>query len=120
MAYLFLIIAFILNTVANVLLKSASSLGVVGSVFVPYEFIVGNWKLLLGLLFFASNVLFYFLALRTLPLSFAYPIMVAMTFILVNAAAVYFFSEHISFMQVLGYITIVVGVILVVSTSVRL
>lgn len=119
MAYLFLILAFVFNSMASLLLKSAASLGVVGTPLSPIAFIEGNWKLLLGLFLFASNVILYFLAIRTLPLSVAYPVMAVMTFLIVNISAVYFFDERIVPMQVVGYIGIIVGIVLVVSFATR-
>ncbi len=119
MAYLLLIIAFSLNALANILLKSAASIGIFGSVLVPHVFVVQNWKLILGLSFFALNVVFYFLALRSLSLSVAYPVMVVMTFVLVNAGAAYFFGEQIHTIQIIGYALMVLGIVLVLGSVAR-
>ena len=101
MGYVLLLIAVAVNALANVLLKTASGKGLVSGITV------------LALGAFALNVLFYFFALRALPLSVAYPIMVAGTFILVNGASVLFLHENVQTAQIAGYLLIVAGVALV-------
>lgn len=105
MAYLWLTLAFGLNAFANILLKLGANKGLV----------LGNWQLLGGLFFFAINVVFYFLALRALPLSVAYPIMVAMSFLLINGYAFLTLGEPVTPLQIVGYVLIIGGLVLVVS-----
>ena len=114
MAYLYLVLAFTLNSVANILLKigalrgfsfSKDSLTLIGT----------NWQLFSGLSLFAVNVIFYFLALRALPLSVAYPVMVVMGFLIVNSYALFALHEPITSGQYIGYVLIVVGLTLVVA-----
>lgn len=105
MAYLWLTLAFGLNALANVLLKLGATKGLA----------LGNWQLLTGLFFFAINVVFYFLALRALPLSVAYPIMVAMSFLLINGYAFMTLGEPVTPLQMVGYVLIIGGLVLVVS-----
>jgi multidrug transporter EmrE-like cation transporter len=116
MAYFYLAAAFTLNAAANVLLKlgAARGLSSTGSLSVLLS---GNWQLLAGLVLFAVNVLFYFLALRALPLSLAYPIMVAMSFLLINGYALVGLRETISPIQILGYLLIIAGLTLVVAKA---
>ncbi|HYF29308.1 MAG TPA: hypothetical protein VEA36_03020 [Candidatus Paceibacterota bacterium] len=113
MAYIYLFAAFLLNGVANVLLKLGSVKGLSLSGNVP-TLIVSNWQFLLGLFLFAANVIFYFLALRALPLSIAYPVMVAMSFLIINGYAFFGLREGITTLQLGGYALIVIGLTLVV------
>ena len=62
---------------------------------------------------FATNVVFYFLALRSLPLSLAYPVMVAGSFLLVNGYASLVLHERVGPAQLAGYALIVFGAALV-------
>lgn len=115
MAYILLAAAFTFNAVANILLKLGAKDGIVGSIYAPLSFIAGNWQLILGLFIFAANVFLYFLALRELPLSIAYPIMVVMSFIIVNGYAFFALGEAITPLQILGYVAIIAGLVLVVT-----
>lgn len=113
MPYLFLSLAFTLNAVANILLKIGASRGLslVGS---PLSLVSQNWQLLLGLALFAANVIFYILALRSLPISVAYPVMVLMGFILINGYALTMLQESLAPLQLLGYGLMIIGLLLVV------
>jgi multidrug transporter EmrE-like cation transporter len=113
MAYLFLTLAFTLNAVANVLLKIGATRGL--SLSGPFfSLIAANWQLIVGLTLFGLNVVFYMLALRTLPISVAYPVMVLMGFILINGYALTMLNESLVPLQLLGYALMVVGLLLVV------
>ena len=114
MAYFYLILAFTLNSVANILLKIGAVHGFSFSKD-PLTLIGTNWQLLSGLSLFAINVIFYFLALRALPLSVAYPVMVVMGFIIVNSYALFALHEPITGGQYLGYVLIIIGLTLVVA-----
>lgn len=116
MAYIFLILAFSLNAAANILLKLGAIRGF-NTARGPVLALLGNWQLVSGVALFAVNVIFYFLALRSLPLSVAYPIMVAMGFLIVNGYAMLSLGESLTAMEVLGYVMIVAGLVLVVSRS---
>ena len=109
----FLIIAFSLNSLANVLLKVSAryelSLANLGAALSSKAF----FYLVLGLAAFAANVIFYYLALRHLPLSVAYPIMVGATVIITNLFAFLLFHESITLLQMIGYVCIVSGITLV-------
>lgn len=113
MAYVFLALAFTLNALANILLKVGAlrGLSLSGS---PLELVSANSQLIAGLVLFASNVLFYFLALRTLPISLAYPVMVVMSFILINAYALLVLDETLAPLQLAGYVLMIAGLMLVV------
>jgi multidrug transporter EmrE-like cation transporter len=66
---------------------------------------------------FATNVIFYYLALRTIPLSFAYPVMVTGSFLLLGFASTFFFREQVNMMQLLGYALVILGITLVSAFS---
>lgn len=113
MPYIYLTLAFTLNAFANVLLKIGSShlvtAGPAGSL------LLANWRLLAGLALFVCNAVFYALALRTLPISIAYPIMVVMSFIIINGFALTMLGEYITLTQIVGYAVIIAGLFLVVA-----
>jgi len=113
-AYFYLILAFTLNSTANILLKLGANRGLSlsGNLL---ALIQANWQFLLGLAIFATNVIFYFLALRALPLSVAYPVMVVMGFLIVNSYALLMLHEPITTGQFIGYFLIVIGLTLVVT-----
>lgn len=114
--YLYLIVAFIANGVANILLKIGADRGVelswslgIAGLFARHAYLIG------GLIVFALNVIFYVLALRSFPLSIAYPIMVGMSFLIANGAAVLFLHEPLSWQHLVGYALIIAGITLVAS-----
>ncbi len=117
MAYIYLILAFSLNAVASILLKLHANKGFATNNIVSLSFITENFYFFLALFLFATNVIFYTLALSKLPLSTAYPIMVVMSFLIVNSFSFFYFKEHITSPQVIGYLMIIVGITLVVSFS---
>ncbi len=117
LTWVFLILAFGFNSVANVLLKLGSRQGLVLSNLSFSNLILANWQVWLGCLLFAANVPFYFLALRSMPISIAYPIMVVMSFLIINLYAVLFLGEHLVGWQILGYFCLIVGLLLVVLNN---
>lgn len=116
MAYFFLTLAFVFNGIANVLLKIASDRGLL---FDPAAGLVKlfshNVFLFAGVALFVVNLAFYILALRGLPLSVAYPLMVGMSFLIANSAATLFLQEPIAWQQVVGYALILAGVTLTIA-----
>ena len=116
MVYIFLIGALLLNATANILLKTAAVL--------PMPSQLGIWSLIstyrlaiLGLVLFALNVGLYFLALRLLPLSVAYPVMVGGGFLIVGMYAWLMLNEHITTPLIIGYILIFIGVMLIATAK---
>lgn len=116
MAYLYLAVAFFLNAVANILLKLGAREGFHLS-YAPTTLLFANWRLILGAVLFAVNVFFYFLALRALPLSIAYPAMVIASFLLINSYAIFALGESLTILQLIGYAAIVIGLFLVVANA---
>lgn len=116
MAYLFLAVAFVLNSLANILLKKQSTLQLVTS----EGFLKGVWEArlgLIGLAAFGLNAVFYFLALKNLKLNVAYPVMVGTTFVLVAIGSKIWFAEKFSSVQLIGYGLVMAGVLLVVYNT---
>jgi multidrug transporter EmrE-like cation transporter len=114
MAYLFLVAAFSLNAAGNILLKVGSLRGLTtqGPLI---SLLTQNWQFAVGIVVLALNALIYALALRTVPLSMAYPIMVVMSFIIINAYALTALGEQLTLVQAIGYVCIVLGLALVVA-----
>ena len=114
MTYIYLIIAFILNGAANLTLKHASlTEGDLRLSDISLKFVTDHKWLLLGFVLFASNVLFYLLALKNLSVSVAYPIMVAMSLLIVGTGAHLVFKESLSTVQIFGYALLIVAVYLI-------
>lgn len=113
MPVIFLIIAFFLNAVANVLLKIGAQREIRPAGMNFFELIGHNYFLILGFFLFALNAGFYFLALRLIPISVAYPIMVAMSLLIINTFAYFYFHESIGCLQIIGYALIIAGIMLI-------
>jgi undecaprenyl phosphate-alpha-L-ara4N flippase subunit ArnE len=63
-----------------------------------------------GFVSYALASVVWFRVVATEPLSVAYPILVSVTFLLVTAGAVVFFSEPLSVRKVLGLLIILFGI----------
>ena len=111
MAIIYLIGAFVMNASANVLLKIAASKGVVlsgGFSHILWE----NRFIFISLCLFGLNLVLYFLALRLVPISVAYPIMIGMTFVITVSVSL-FLGEHISALHWTGLALILAGLLIV-------
>jgi multidrug transporter EmrE-like cation transporter len=118
MGYIFLIVALVFNASANILMKlgaRAIESGPDLSALAPIDKILAlatNWYLMLGLVLFASNVLFYIVALKRINLSLAYPIMTSGGFLIISLYSVYYLKEHLGIMQIVGIVMIAGGITL--------
>jgi small multidrug resistance pump len=123
-----LAVALILNATANLFIKfgmramdlelaGASPLedGALGLVRLLFR----HWIVLAGLACFALNVVFYAYALQKLPISAAYPIMVATGFAIIVAVAGAKLGERLSVTQWAGVAAILLGVVLVARDAGR-
>ncbi len=123
-----LLIALVLNASANLLIKFGMkslgeelagapmlSQGVLGLV----RLMLRHWPLLLGLGCFALNVVFYAYALQRMPISVAYPVMVATGFAIIVTVAGWKLGESLSVGQWLGVAAILGGVALVARDAGR-
>lgn len=114
MTYLYLIIAFLLNGIANLVLKYSSlHEGSFDFSDISLKFIGDHKWLIIGIMLFASNVLVYMLALKNLSVSIAYPIMVAMSLLIVGTGAHFIFKESLTSVQLLGYLLLIIAVYLI-------
>jgi multidrug transporter EmrE-like cation transporter len=99
----FLIIAFVLNAAANVLIKySALHPAALRPGWPSFLQVYLNWPFIVGVVCFALNLAAYTLALRRLPLSIAYPIMVSLGYLLILGASAYLFQEKLVIRQYFG------------------
>jgi multidrug transporter EmrE-like cation transporter len=123
-----LVIALVLNASANLMIKFAmrsidlelagggiGSLGAAGAI----RLVLKNWVLLVGLCCFAANVVFYAYALQKMPISVAYPIMVASGFALIVLVAGAKLGERLTPVQWVGVLGILIGVVLVAKDAGR-
>lgn len=100
---LFLVIAFVLNAGANVLIKySALHPAPPRPGWPDLLQVYLNWPFIAGVVCFALNLAAYTLALRKLPLSIAYPIMVSLGYLLILGASAVLFQEKLVIRQYLG------------------
>ncbi|MGQ9651473.1 MAG: DMT family transporter [Phycisphaerae bacterium] len=116
-----LVLALALNAAANLMMKigsgrfDTSDLNTDSGLRSLAAALAANWVLVLGLLCFAINVMFYAYALRAtfLPVSMAYPIMVGGGFAIIALVAWWFLGERMSAVQWAGVVMILLGVFLV-------
>lgn len=121
-----LVVALLLNAAANLMIKfgmrgldaelaGAGLLdnGVLGLIKLLFQ----HWILLVGLLCFALNVVFYAYALQKLPISAAYPIMVTCGFAIIVTVAGLLLHERLTLVQWVGVGAILVGVFLVAKDA---
>lgn len=115
-----LVVALTLNATANLMMKSGS-VGLKASLAATprrdletlARALAANWVLMLGLFFFAANVILYTYALQTIKISVAYPIMVTVGFAIIAVVAWRWLGESLSPAQWAGIILVLAGVYLV-------
>lgn len=113
MPYILLAVAFSLNAAANILLKLGSLKGLAYQGMTVGQIISHNALALLGLILFGLNAVFYFLALKSVPLSIAYPIMIIMSLLIISAYSTISLKEQLGVFQLVGYALIVAGIALI-------
>ncbi len=123
-----LVIALALNATANLLIKfgmRAIDLELAGAGALDgglgglVRLLVRHWTVLLGLVCFAANVVFYAYALQKLPISMAYPVMVTTGFAIIVVVAGVVLRERLTAAQWVGVGAILVGVTLVAKDAGR-
>ncbi len=120
MQYIFLVTALVLNASANILIKigaeraEAANLGSMPLIEQGLT-LASNWQLIVGLILFASNVVFYALALKDINLSIAYPIMTSGGFLIISLFSVFFLREHLTPIQIGGIAMIALGIAMLAS-----
>ncbi len=112
--YALLGIAVVFNGVANVLMRAGMrdtpELQNASQMIKHY---LTSWPVMVGLFLFAINVIAYTQALSKLPLSMAYPVMVALSGLIVISGSALLFKENITLVQYIGFALIIGGVICV-------
>jgi Membrane transporters of cations and cationic drugs len=76
--------------------------------------LVLNPLLIIGVFSYVLSLVFYIFVLQKVNLNIAYPIVVACTAILVNIASQFMLHESITWIQIVGYAVIIVGIYLIV------
>ncbi len=123
-----LVVALALNATANLLIKfgmRAIDLELGGAGMLDgglgglVRLLVRHWAVLLGLVCFASNVVFYAYALQKVPISVAYPVMVITGFAIIVLVAGNVLHERLTAAQWVGVGAILVGVTLVAKDAGR-
>jgi len=111
--------ALLLNATANLMMKfgierfKAAGLSAAEGIGPVLVALLTNWVLMLGLACFATNVVLYTYALKGLPISVAYPIMVTVGFAIIVIVAGMYLQEHPTPKQWVGVALILIGVWLV-------
>jgi len=95
-----ILFAAIFNTGASVFLKNFSQ----------HHSIL---NLLLSILFYSLNFIFFYFALKTISLNIAYPLLVGLSVILISICSLYFFHERITLLTILGIAFVLLGVFLI-------
>ncbi len=114
-----LVMALMLNATANLMMKFGVERFKASGATLPHgagalaAALLSNWVLLLGLCFFAANVVLYTYALKAFPISTAYPIMVSTGFAIIMLVAWRYLGETLTRGQWAGVILILLGVWLV-------
>lgn len=107
-AWTFLIFSILANSSANILIKKAS-LAAPESQLNIYL----NPYFLSGLVLFGVNLIFYAQALRKLPISIAYPILIGGSLFIIANISIFSLGESLSLKQLLGMIIVSLGVWLI-------
>ena len=113
--YALLAVALALNAVANILMKAGmrNAPEATDAVAMARHYLT-SWPVIVGVVLFGLNVIAYTQALTKIPLSVAYPIMVSLGGMIVVLGSIYFFKESVTWIQVVGFLLIIAGVICVV------
>ncbi len=75
-----------------------------------------DYELIVGLLFYVLNLLLFIVALKSINVSKAYPILAATSFLTTYYLANLFLGEKIEFIQVIGIGIILIGIMVLSST----
>jgi multidrug transporter EmrE-like cation transporter len=123
-----LAVALVLNAAANLMIKfgmraidvELAGAGLLDGGFVGLvKLVLRHWIVLVGMICFAANLVFYSYALQKLPISAAYPIMVTGGFAIIVIVAGLVLRERLSVGQWAGVVAILVGVFLVARDAGR-
>ncbi len=117
-AYIFLAIALILNAAANILIKySTVRTALAGELAPGFAGLMQTyftWPFLLGISCFGLNLLAYTQALKKLPLSMAYPLMITVGYLLILIVSWFLFQERLTMVKYIGATMMLIGLWLLV------
>jgi multidrug transporter EmrE-like cation transporter len=111
-----IIIAAILTCIGNLLLRSGIAAGGGFAISDPVDALMRFFALLLvpkfatGFVVYFLAALIWFRVIATEPLSVAYPVMVALTFLMITLGAALAFDERVTWRLVIGMIIILIGI----------
>jgi len=106
-----LVLAILLNAVANILMKvGMSRIGKTNGLPALAKKAMGQPVVLAGMACFVLALVAYSMVLTRLNLSVAYPIMVSMGLVVVVLASAFILFERITWIQVVGFVLIIAGV----------
>ncbi len=117
-AYIFLILALVLNAAANILIKlsqtrlAATEVQQVGFAGIVQTYL--NWPFIVGICCFGLNLLAYTQALKRLPLSIAYPMMVTVGYLIILVVSWFLFQERLTATKYIGAVMMIGGLWLLV------
>ncbi len=113
MGYVYLIVALVVNALANVILKmhAQQTKDVASANMIAW--MQNHWLLFIAIALFAGNVFAYNNALSRLPLSLAYPIMVGGGLLVITLISLMYFKEPIQLKEYAGMVLILIGIVLI-------
>jgi multidrug transporter EmrE-like cation transporter len=123
-----LVVALLLNAAANLMIKFGMrgiDLELQGAGLLDHgllgvlRLLLRHWSVPLGLVCFASNIVFYAYALQKLPISAAYPVMTICGFAIIAVVAGAVLHERLSVTQWVGVGAILLGAVLVARDAGR-
>ncbi len=107
---LFLIfIAAINSTIGNIFLKMSRDSSPLFNTFLGKYLSI---YFILAIVFYVFNLLCFSKAIDKIPVAIAYPILAGLGFSMLSIAAHYLFDEHLSLLQILGLVFVLIGIIL--------
>lgn len=114
MKWIILIIALVLNAVANILIKAGMARPDVQGGLV--ESLKAKWlsfPVIGGVICFGLALAAYSITLKNMPLSIAYPIMTTGGLLIISSVSYFYFKESITIIQMVGYLFLTAGIWLV-------
>lgn len=111
---LVLIVALVMNALANVFVKLSATSSKYGENFTSFMFsAVKNIYVWIGLVCFGIAFVLYAFSLTKLKLSVAYPIMTSAGFVIVSLFSHFLFKEDLTMLKIVGMVVIAVGIWLI-------
>ena len=108
-AFVLLMLAIIFNVTANYLLKAKATSIDTSSLLGQLSSLPFLW----AMMFFGANMILYSRALKSIDLSYAYPILVGSSIVAIYLLSLFFLEERVSWTRLGGSVLVVAGVLLV-------